>query len=361
MESSYTLPRQIAAAVLLLILSGCFFPREDEEYYQPKDPETVRVITQGTYPAVSPDGKLLAFSRNGSIFISDTGGKYVRQLTGSSVTDIMPQWSPDGMMIGFIRKNNTFSAYGRVIIIDTSSSVVRSVMQNDEVLCQFDLTQSSFRYTSSPAWSWSPNGSSIAFYSGHDTSTFLSIIRTDGSGMITGKYLLNRRRTGTWDDNRSGFCWLANKDQLLCTSNADQDSSSLYMITLGLGSMTPMNTSAKGANPGCSANGRYTGYFSHLKWEYLIYDIQTGQTQRVPTGGNSPKMSPNGNVIVAHRNIVSGNPNGLSDSQLIAYDVQLNTSYPVAISGWDYSFVFHPSSKWVFLSSGGMIKKAEIK
>lgn len=361
MESLYALPRQIAAAVLLLILSGCIFQPEDDGYVQPKDPETVRVLMEGIYPAVSPDGKLLAFSRNGAIFISDTGGKSVRQLTGSGVTDIMPQWSPDGRMIGFIRKNNAFSAYGRVIIIDTVSSVVRSVMQNEEVLCQFDLAQSSFRYTSSPAWSWSPNGSSIAYYSGHDTSTFLSIIRTDGSGMIIGKYLLNRRTVGRWDDNRSGFCWLPNGDQLLCTSNADQDSSSLYMITLGLGSMTPMNNTIRGANPGCSASGRYTGYFSHTKWEYLMNDIQTGQTLRVSTGGFSPKMSPDGRVIVAYQFSSYSNPDSYSDSRLIAHNVQNGTTNTAALSNWDYTFVFHPSSRWVFLSSGGMIKKAEIK
>ncbi len=361
MESSYALPRQIAAAVLLLILSGCIFRPEDDGYVQPKDPESVRVLTEGTYPTVSPDGKLLAFSRNGAIFISDTGGKRVRQLTGSGVTDIMPQWSPDGRMIGFIRKINANSPYGRLIVVDTVSSIIRSVMQNDDVFCRFDIERSSFRYTSSPLWSWSPNGSSIAYYSGHDTATFLSIIRSDGSGMITGKYLLNLRTEGRWDDNRSGFCWLPTGDQLLCTSNADQDSSSLYMITLGLGSMTPMNNTIWGANPGCSASGRYTGYFSHTRGEYLVNDIQNGQTLRVSTGGFSPKMSPDGRVIVSYHYTVNYNPDGYSDSRLIAHNVQFGNTSTVALSGWDNSFVFHPSSKWVFLSFGGMIKKAEIK
>ncbi|MBP6672409.1 MAG: PD40 domain-containing protein [Bacteroidetes bacterium] len=361
MESSYAHPRKIAAAVLLLILSGCFFQPEDDGYVQPKDPASVRVITEGIDPSVSPDGKLLAFSRNGAIFISDTGGKYERQLTGSGVTDIMPQWSPDGRMIGFIRKSNVISPYGRLIVIDTVSSVIRSVTMNDDVFCRFVVEQSSFRYTSSPVWSWSPNGSSVAFYSGHDTSTFLSIVRSDGSGMITGKYLLNQRTWGTWDDNRSGFCWLPGNDRLLCTSNADQDSSSLYMVTVGIGSMTPLNNTIRGANPGCSATGRYTGYFSHTYGSYLVNDIQTGQTLRVFTGGLSPKMSPDGRVIVSYHYTVNYNPDGYSDSQLIAHNVQFGNTSTVALSGWDYSFVFHPSSKWVFLSAGGMIKKAEIK
>lgn len=353
-------PRQIAAAVLLLILSGCIFQPVDDDYTPPKDPATVRAITQGGYPSVSPNGKLLAFSRNGAIFISDTGGNYARPLTTGS-NDIMPQWSPNGAAIGFIRKNNLLNTHGTMFVVDTLASIMQSITPNDDVLCQFDNSQTSFTYTTLPVWSWAPNGSSVAYYSGRDTATFLSIIRADGSGMITGKYLLHRKRENRWEENRSGFCWLPGGDQLLCTSNADQDSSSLYLITLGLGSMTPMNNTVQAANPGCSATGRYTGYFSHTKWQYLVKDIQTGLTVSVYTGAYSPKLSPDGTVVVAFRYDQSSNPDSYSSSRLIAYNVQTGNSSTVALSGWNYSFVFHPSSRWVYLSSGGMIKKAEIK
>lgn len=53
------------------------------------------------YPALSPDGSVLAFSYQGDIWtVNSSGGKAVR-LTVHSANDVMPKFSPDGSMIVF--------------------------------------------------------------------------------------------------------------------------------------------------------------------------------------------------------------------------------------------------------------------
>jgi Tol biopolymer transport system component/C-terminal processing protease CtpA/Prc len=53
------------------------------------------------YPAVSPDGKNIAFSYKGDIFVVSTEGGEARQLTMHEAHDYMPVWSPDGKQIAF--------------------------------------------------------------------------------------------------------------------------------------------------------------------------------------------------------------------------------------------------------------------
>ena len=52
-------------------------------------------------PAVSPDGKTIAFTYKGDIFLVPTGGGMARQLTSSPAYDTTPMWSPDGKKIAF--------------------------------------------------------------------------------------------------------------------------------------------------------------------------------------------------------------------------------------------------------------------
>jgi Tol biopolymer transport system component len=67
----------------------------------------LKQITKGQYPAqapaVSPDGKRIAFARVGAgIFSMNVDGSGVRALTTNG-RDSFPTWSPDGKQIAFIR------------------------------------------------------------------------------------------------------------------------------------------------------------------------------------------------------------------------------------------------------------------
>ena len=53
------------------------------------------------YPSISPDGKEVAFSYKGDIYIISSEGGQARQLTSNKAYDYTPIWSPDGKTIAF--------------------------------------------------------------------------------------------------------------------------------------------------------------------------------------------------------------------------------------------------------------------
>lgn len=69
----------------------------------------IRTLVVGgvnTYPALSPDGRRLAFrkmigERNSEVWIADADGSNPRNLTNSPAFDGWPAWSPDGRLIAF--------------------------------------------------------------------------------------------------------------------------------------------------------------------------------------------------------------------------------------------------------------------
>lgn len=53
------------------------------------------------YPAISPDGKTVAFAYRGDIFTVPTNGGTAKQITSNSAFDSNPVWSPNGQHIAF--------------------------------------------------------------------------------------------------------------------------------------------------------------------------------------------------------------------------------------------------------------------
>ena len=54
-----------------------------------------------TYPAISPDGKTIAFSHQGDLFTVPVAGGEARQITSNPAYEAYPVWSPDGSRIAF--------------------------------------------------------------------------------------------------------------------------------------------------------------------------------------------------------------------------------------------------------------------
>ena len=73
-----------------------------------------QVIRLAEDPALSPNGKRLAFSWNGDIWIANTKGGVARPLTSSPARDTQPVFSPEGSQIAF---DSTRRGVGQVHVL----------------------------------------------------------------------------------------------------------------------------------------------------------------------------------------------------------------------------------------------------
>ncbi len=118
------------------------------------------------YPAISPDGKQIAFSYMGDIWIVSTeGGKAVR-LTDHVAYDREPIWSPDGKWLAFTsnRKGNN-----DVYLMNAEGGVPK---------------QLTFHSGNDVATDFSPDGKWIVFTSNRSSSSSIFKVSVDGGNAL---------------------------------------------------------------------------------------------------------------------------------------------------------------------------------
>lgn len=76
--------------------------------------------TGNRFFTLSPDGRKVAFTRGGNLYIADRDFKNERQVIATQSTDYSPNWSPDGRMLAFLRA-------GDVWVTDLNSPSIRQV------------------------------------------------------------------------------------------------------------------------------------------------------------------------------------------------------------------------------------------
>jgi TolB protein len=144
--------------------------------------------TDNSYPAISPDGKQIAFNRafgrirhgqfdHSGIYRMRIDGSRLRRVSlpaGRTAQDVEPQWSPDGRQVVFVRNNISAKPAGTqaVFVVDADGSGRRRVTP--------------YRIRAGDGPDWSPDGSQILFRS-PETENFLNCdiwtIHPDGTGL----------------------------------------------------------------------------------------------------------------------------------------------------------------------------------
>lgn len=119
-------------------------------------------------PAWSPDGSRIAFvstrSGNAELFVMDVDGSNIIQITENQGSVRWPNWSPDGNLIAFSANVNG----QRDLYATPSPPIVNSKqLVNSMAICD-DLVQVTSHPETDNEPVWSPDGSSIYFFSTRD-------------------------------------------------------------------------------------------------------------------------------------------------------------------------------------------------
>jgi dipeptidyl aminopeptidase/acylaminoacyl peptidase len=201
-------------------------------------------ISEGDNPVIAPNGKQIAFTKKGQVWIADIDGtspaKQLFTIRGSA-SDL--QWSPDGSSIAFVANRQDHAFIG---VFKLAGQALRYVA-------------ASFSRDRSPRWS--PDGESIAF------------VRTPGAGGAPDSILTSKHQP--WS------IWKADIEQGKGTQ--------LWKAPSTLAGNLPATNG--GSNLNWTANGRIVFVSAHDGWSHLY---------SMSDAGSMPKLLTPGNYMVEH-------------------------------------------------------------
>jgi dipeptidyl aminopeptidase/acylaminoacyl peptidase len=115
----------LALAMLFLTAARCVVAAEDEPApgLRPLVLEDSARIRFPGQPVISPDGKKIAYSEDGTIFVVSATGKEPRAISTSSSSAWNPRWSRDGTQLFFISDRSEKSQIWRLAVDDYGEAI----------------------------------------------------------------------------------------------------------------------------------------------------------------------------------------------------------------------------------------------
>lgn len=229
---------------------------------------------------------LIAFERvingDGEIFLINTKGKVVRQLTNNNVSDSYPVISPNATKIAFLRYTDNGKNI-EIFVMNADGSKVHQV-------------------TNSPgndfAPSWSPDGSKIVFHSLRSGAGDIYTISVDGTNL---QQITSGKKSDLYPD------WSPDGSKIVFTSNRKAKGLDIYTISSDGGNLQRLTNKnpATGIGPRWSPDGSKIIFQSSRNGNIDMYMMSSNgnSIRRVTHNGSIDYVgswSPDGSKIAFH-------------------------------------------------------------
>ncbi len=229
--------------------------------------------------AFSPDGKKIAYDREGEIYVMNANGTNQTRLTDVPGHDVLPAFSPDGNEIAFASHRDGGQA--EIYVMDADGTNPRRLTNNAS-------------HEMDPAFS--PNGSQVAFTSDRDGGNYeIYVVNTDGTGQtrLTNSSDRDIDPTYSYDGSRIAF-----------ESHRMGNPEIFAMRADGAAPIRLTNDPAEDIQPAYAPSNLELAFTSHRDGNYEIYkmnDLSTAAPTRLtdstaieadPTWGGRGDITP---------------------------------------------------------------------
>jgi Tol biopolymer transport system component len=239
-----------------------------------------RALARGKDPVVSPNGRLIAYVREGQVWLMRPDGSEQRQLTTSGGG--RPVWSPDGRRLVFTLWNlqpcypppQQRCAITDIWIVNVDGSGERKL----------------FERALQPAWS--PDGRRLLF------RTFLGPAEMDmGVGDLEvawadGSHERTLVRGPTYDATSSQAAWSPNGKWIAFERTPRSDLKHRLFLIKADGSR--LHRLVGGMYPAWSPNGKVIAFTRRLMSGVWVIPAAGGKSRRISAAGSCPTWSPGG-------------------------------------------------------------------
>jgi Tol biopolymer transport system component len=236
---------------------------------------------------------------NSKIYTMEADGSHLQQLSGNSLHDSSPVWSPDGTRIAFVSTGDDFSG----------DCVWDGICRLDIYVMKADGTNQTLltnnpRSGESPMWS--PDGTRIAFVSNRDDfgNVEIYVMNADGTNQRRLTNSPGSDYLSAWSPDGTRIAFQSDRDdpnQATC-ANTSSCSSDIYVMNADGSNQTRLTNSGKNFFSMWSPDGTriaFTGLSDNNYHNYVMNSDGTNQTRLTnsPLSEVSPRWSPDGDRI----------------------------------------------------------------